>query len=115
MKRGDVVLADVAFSDRQGSKVRPAVVVSTDRNNMTLDDLILVAISRTARGGAFTHVPIDPATSDAKLAGLSHRCYIQCENIFVIDKGLVLHRIGGLTPALLLQLNACLKAALELP
>ena len=86
MKRGDVVLADVAYSDRQGSKVRPAVVVSTDRNNPTLDDVILVAVSRSSRRAAFTHVPIDPATADGKQSGLVHVCHIQCENIFVIDK-----------------------------
>lgn len=115
MKRGDVVLADISYSDRQGSKVRPAVIVSTDRNNGALDDFILAPISRTTRANAFTHVRIDPATSDGKLAGLNHVCYIQCENIAALDKNLVVHRLGTLTPALMQQLVACLKAALELP
>jgi mRNA-degrading endonuclease toxin of MazEF toxin-antitoxin module len=31
--RGDVILADLPFSDRTGAKVRPALVVQSDRNN----------------------------------------------------------------------------------
>src|SRR5687767_3210588 len=101
MKRGDVVVADIAFSDRQGSKVRPCVVVSTDVNNTAIQDVILVTVSRSTRAGALTHVMVDPATSDGKLAGLLHRSFIQCENIFALDKRFVLNTIGTLTPSLL--------------
>jgi mRNA-degrading endonuclease toxin of MazEF toxin-antitoxin module len=115
MKRGDVVLADIAYTDRQGSKVRPAVIVSSDRNNGVLDDFILAPVSRTTRTAAFTHVRIDPATSDGKLTGLNQVCFIQCENIAALDQNLIVHRLGSLTPALMHQLIACLKAALDLP
>jgi mRNA-degrading endonuclease toxin of MazEF toxin-antitoxin module len=114
MKRGDVVVVEVAFSDRQGSKVRPAVVVSADVNNAAIDDLILAAVSRSSRAGALTHVLVDPATSDGKIAGLLHRSFIQCENLFTLDKSLVLNTIGALTPLLLNQVNAALKQALDL-
>ena len=86
MNRGDVVVADSAFSDRQGSKVRPCVVVSADINNAAIQDVILVAVSRSTRPGALTHVEVNPATSDGKIAGLLHRSFIQCENIFTLDK-----------------------------
>jgi mRNA-degrading endonuclease toxin of MazEF toxin-antitoxin module len=115
LKRGDVVVADFAFSDAQGSKVRPAVIVSADVNNAVIDDVILLAISRTTRAGALTHVTVDPATSDGKLAGVLHRSYIQCENIFTLDKSFVLNTIGGLTPLLQNQVNAALRQALGLP
>jgi mRNA-degrading endonuclease toxin of MazEF toxin-antitoxin module len=115
MKRGDVVVADIAFSDRQGTKVRPCVVVSADANNTAIQDVILVAVSRSTRPGALTHVAVDPATSDGKIAGLLHRSYIQCENIFTLDKKFVLNTIGALTPSLLRQLNENLKRALDLP
>ena len=32
-KRGDVVIAPVAFEERNGIKTRPAVVIATGRNN----------------------------------------------------------------------------------
>jgi mRNA interferase MazF len=115
MKRGDVVIADLAYSDRQGSKVRPAVVVSTDRNNSALDDVILVAISRSSRSAATTHILVDPATSDGQQTGLLHRSFIQCENIFTLDKGLILKTIGTPSVPLAAQVNAALRFALELP
>lgn len=115
MRRGDVVLADLAYSDRQGSKVRPAVIISTDRNNAVLDDVIVAAVSRSTRPAAFTHVRLDPATVEGRGAGVIHVCHIQCENLFAIDKGLIRHKLGSLSPPLVRQLNDSLKAALELP
>ena len=50
VKRGDVVLADLPYSDRTGTKKRPVLVVQCDRNNQRLDDVILALImSITAR------------------------------------------------------------------
>lgn len=114
MKRGDVVVADIAFSDRQGSKVRPCVVVSADLNNTAIQDVILVAVSRSTRTAATTLIAVDPASSDGKIAGLLHRSYIQCENVFTLDKKLVLQTIGSLTPLLTRQVNESLRRALDL-
>jgi mRNA-degrading endonuclease toxin of MazEF toxin-antitoxin module len=115
MNRGDVVIADIPYSDRTGSKIRPAMVVSTDRNNAALADVLVAAISRVSRPHAFTHVFLDPATPDGQAAGVLHPSYVQCENLLVLDKGLVLRTIGNLSPALTAQLNQCLKLALDLP
>jgi mRNA-degrading endonuclease toxin of MazEF toxin-antitoxin module len=109
------VVADFVFSDRHGSKIRPAVVVSADVNNTAIDDVILAAISRSTRAGALTHVAVDPATSDGKIAGILHRSFIQCENLFTLDKGVIQTTIGALTPLLLNQVNSSLRKALELP
>ena len=79
MKRGDVVLANILYSDQSGSKPRPAVIVSTDRNNAAIDDAILVAVSRFTRAAAFTHVFLDPGTPDGKSAGVLHPSDVQCE------------------------------------
>ncbi len=115
MKRGDVVVADIAFSDRKGSKVRPCIVASADVNNAAIDDVILVAVSRSTRPSAATHIAVDPTSSDGKIAGLLHRSFIQCENTFTLDKRFILQTIGTLTPLLLRQLNESLKRALDLP
>jgi mRNA-degrading endonuclease toxin of MazEF toxin-antitoxin module len=44
MNRGDVVELDWPFSDRKGSKTRPAVVVQADFLNGLIDDTIFVQI-----------------------------------------------------------------------
>lgn len=50
--RGDVILADLPFSDRTGSKDRPALVVQNDRNNARLEDVIVEMITRTTARAA---------------------------------------------------------------
>ena len=50
MNRGDVVLVDWPYSDRTGSKLRPAVVVQADFLNGLIDDTVLVQITSTSHG-----------------------------------------------------------------
>ncbi|MBI3412230.1 MAG: type II toxin-antitoxin system PemK/MazF family toxin [Planctomycetes bacterium] len=115
MNRGDVVLADLPYSDWSGSKIRPAVIVSTDHNNLALDDVILAAISRQTRAASISHVLLDPGTPEGKQTGVLHVCYVQCENLFTLDKGRILHTIRSLSQALTQHLDTCLKASLGLP
>src|SRR4051812_11486054 len=114
-RRGDIVLADIRYSDQTGAKRRPVVVVSVDTNNAIIDDVILAAISTFTRSGAFTHVLVDPGTADGQSSALLHPSYIQCENLFTLDQRLILRRLGQLSAPLLQQVNDCLKAALDLP
>jgi mRNA interferase MazF len=113
--RGDIVLADLAYSDRSGTKKRPVLVVSSDRNNQVIDDVILAAISSVTRTGAFTHVRVDPTTAEGKSTNLLHVSFIQCENLFTVDKRFIERRLGQLSAQLQNQVNGCLKAALEIP
>jgi len=41
MMRGDVIIVDFPFSDRTGSKVRPALIVQADEFNARLSDTIM--------------------------------------------------------------------------
>lgn len=54
--RGDVVLVDYPFSDRTGSKVRPALVVQNDSLNQQITDTILAAISRSTHPASATQL-----------------------------------------------------------
>jgi mRNA-degrading endonuclease toxin of MazEF toxin-antitoxin module len=56
MNRGDVVEVDWPFSDRTGSKTRPALVVQADFLNGLIDDTILVQITGTRHGLPGTEV-----------------------------------------------------------
>ena len=48
VQRGDVVMVDWLYSDRTGSKRRPALVVQADAFNQTLDNTILAMITSSA-------------------------------------------------------------------
>ena len=115
VSRGDVVLVDYPFSDRTGSKVRPALVVQADVLNRRIDDTILASISRSQHRASATQLLVEIATPDGRQSGLRQDSMIQCENLLTYDRKLILVKIGTLSDALLQRVNACLRAALDLP
>jgi mRNA interferase MazF len=116
VQRGDVVFVDFPFSDRAGSKVRPALVVQCDANNRKLDDTIVVAITSRKRFAATepTQLLVEVATPAGKQTGLLYDSAVQCENIVTIDHSFIIRRIGSFDASLMQMIEACLKAALDL-
>src|SRR5712691_8073257 len=113
MQRGDVVRVDWPYSDRTGSKVRPAVVIQDDLDNRRLADTVLVLVSRTHRAVRATEVEIDPATETQ--SGLRYRSIVSCTNLLTIDQGLIVQTMGHLSAAAVQRIDTCLKNALGLP
>src|SRR5215467_7561614 len=112
MNRGEVVEVDWPFSDRTGSKTRPAVVVQADFLNGLIDDTVLVQITGTRHGLPGTEVEIDPSVESA--SGLTKRCWAACTNVLTVDQSLVLRTVGVLSDAVLQQIEACVKTVLEI-
>ena len=117
VQRGDVVMVDWLFSDRTGTKRRPALVVQADAYNAALDDTILALITGSARRrvGAATQLEIDIATPDGMRTGLAIHSVVQCENLVTVDPKLILRIRGRVSAALMQKVHDCLKAALEAP
>jgi mRNA interferase MazF len=113
--RGDIILADLPYTDRSGSKVRPALVVQNDRNNARLDDVILAMITRTtSRSTEPTQLLIDVTTPSGQATGLLHTSAVKCEHLITLHQKFVQRVIGHLPDALMQQVNECLKESLEL-
>jgi mRNA interferase MazF len=112
MKRSEVVQVSWPYSDLSGTKVRPAVVVQADFLNGLIDDTILVKITSRRFGIPGTEVELDPATETA--SGLSKVCYAACNNVLTRDQALIGPVIGFLSDATMTQIEACLKAVLEI-
>jgi mRNA interferase MazF len=117
VQRGDVVMVDWLFSDRTGSKRRPALVVQADAYNTALDDTILALITGSARRrvGAATQLEIDIGTPDGLQTGLAINSVVQCENLVTVDRQFIQRIRGRLSVAMMQKVNDCLKAALEVP
>jgi mRNA-degrading endonuclease toxin of MazEF toxin-antitoxin module len=115
--RGDVVLADLPFSDASGSKRRPGLVVQCDANNRRLDDVIVALITgNTSRASPEpTQLLIDISTPDGQQSGLLQTSAVKCEHLITIHQRLIHRTVGRLPPALMQRIDACLKVALELP
>jgi mRNA interferase MazF len=117
VKRGDVVLLDHPFSTGVGSKVRPVLVVQGDRDNARLTSTIVAMITRTIHrvSQVDTQLLIDITTQEGKGTGLRATSAVNCSNLFTVSEQLLRKKIGELPPALMQQVNQCLKAALDIP
>ena len=113
MNRGDIVLVDWPFSDRTGSKLRPAVVVQADFLNTLVDDTILVQITSKAHGLPGTEVFIDPAQEIN--SGLLTPSYVSCMNFLTAEQQLIDQTIGFLSDSALRIIADRLKTVLQLP
>jgi len=114
VSRGDIVLVDYPFSDRTGSKVRPALGVQADALNRRITETILASISRSTQRASATQLFIDISTPEGGRIGLRQNSMIQCENLLTYDQRLVITKIGQLSAPLLDRVTDCLKAALDL-
>jgi mRNA interferase MazF len=90
-------------------------VVQADRLNSRITDTILAAISRSTHRASASQLHVDVATEEGKQTGLRQNSMIQCENLLTFDQAFVIATIGKLPRALLQQIDACLKVALDLP
>ena len=114
MTRGDVVILEVFFSDRQGSKVPPALVVQSDFLNERLADTIVAIVTSSARRfiASGAQLQIDPASAEGKSSGLRAVSAVQCGNLVTVDKSLIHAKIGHLSECLMREVDRCLKFAL---
>jgi mRNA interferase MazF len=115
MKRGDIVILDHPFSDGSGSKVRPALVVQNDRDNLRLTNTIVALITRNvSRFGEPAQLNIDLSTPAGQSSGLNQTSAIVCTNLYTVSLTKIRRRIGTLPVALMAKVDLCLKVALDL-
>ncbi|WP_425397524.1 type II toxin-antitoxin system PemK/MazF family toxin [Aeoliella sp.] len=115
LARGDVVLVQFPFSSGSGSKLRPALVVQSDKNNQRLKNVILAPLTTTThRSGEATQYVVDAGTPVGKAAGVRHTSVVTCENLMTVEQSLISRRLGALPPPAMLEVDKCLKSALAL-
>ncbi len=115
MKRGDVVIVDVAFVGAPGSKRRPALVVQNDDLNSAIRETIIAAITSNR---SHVHLPdqllIDLSTPDGITSGLSMNSAVRCNRLHTIPQSDVRVVIGTLSPTLMKSIDTCLKVVLAI-
>jgi mRNA interferase MazF len=114
MKRGEVYWADLA--PRSGSEQtgrRPVIVVSNDGFNQAgaWRSVIVVPLSTSTaqakRGPTVAEIP-------GGVAGLAKMSIAVCHQVTTLDRTKLIKRIGLLPQSLVEELDASLKAALDL-
>jgi mRNA interferase MazF len=104
--RGDVVLADLPFSNLSGMKRRPAVIVSASHPSVDLFLLPLTTQTDHLQPGEFL-------LDDWHAAGLVSRSVVK-RGIFTLETGCITRRLGRLSPPDLAKLDHTLKGWLGL-
>jgi mRNA interferase MazF len=115
VKRGDVVLVDFPMASG-GTKVRPSLVVQNDRDNKRLTNTVVAQITGNInRAGEATQVLIELSTPAGKQSGLQFDSVVNCANLATLEKTRVLRNLGDLPDAVMQDVIAALKAALDIP
>jgi mRNA-degrading endonuclease toxin of MazEF toxin-antitoxin module len=116
MNRGDVVLARFPHPSGGRGKKRPVVVVQADAYNQVLRTLVVVEVTEDHNlANDPACLRIDASTLEGQATGVVQDSVVSCLLIATIKSDLADQVIGVLSHAMKQKLNACLKAALELP
>lgn len=110
-KRGEVWLVRFPFSDLTSTKLRPALVVSIQG-----EDVIMVGIFSRLPPGSLrkTWVRLDEANRDFAQSGLKKTSMLKAEKIAVIHESVLQRKLGTLSAVLMDQVDEALKRALHL-
>lgn len=87
----DVIVVPFPFTDRNTSKRRPAVVISSAAFNAATEHVVAVMVT-TARASSW---PSDIPISDLAAAGLPTPCVIRLK-LFTLDASLIIRTAGRL-------------------
>lgn len=116
VSRGDIVLVSLPFASNQGAKIRPVLVIQSDRNNKRLKNTLVAGI--TSNTSRVLHEPtqylIDISTPDGAASGLRFNSAVACEYLVTMEQSRVLKSLGQLSPSVMRHINSCLKASLGL-
>ncbi|MBI2452459.1 type II toxin-antitoxin system PemK/MazF family toxin [Candidatus Pacearchaeota archaeon] len=87
----ELVLLPYPFTDQEGSKVRPAVIVSNDDFNKRCQDCVMVPLTTVIREESFSLLINQDSLDSGKLLKQSR---IRIDKLFTINKNLIIMKIG---------------------
>lgn len=108
-RRGDVVLVGFVFADESGTKLRPAVVVSSPAYHRARQEVIVVAVTSNIRRRLFG----DHRIADWKGAGLLFPSVVS-GILRTIKATMILRRLGSLSEPDLAAVGQKLRRSLSL-
>jgi mRNA interferase MazF len=116
MSRGDVVLVRFPHPSGVRGKKRPAVVVQADAYSGVVGTLVVAQItSNLALASDPACLFIDVTTTEGQGTGLPRDSVVSCLVLVTVYADAVEQTLGSLSPAMVQQLDGCLKVALGLP
>ncbi|MBI5148086.1 type II toxin-antitoxin system PemK/MazF family toxin [Candidatus Pacearchaeota archaeon] len=91
VQQKDLVLLPFPFSNLEGTKVRPALVVSNDSFNKKSDDCIMVPLTTIIKEEPFSVIINQEDLSAGRLLRSSR---VRADKLFTVEKNLAIMKIG---------------------
>ena len=87
----EIVLLPYPFSNLEGTKVRPAVVISNNNFNKMSDDCVMVPLTTVIKNEPYSILVDQENLTSGKLLRSSR---IRVDKVFAVEKKLVIMKIG---------------------
>ncbi len=105
-EQGDIVVADLLYSEQIGVKRRPAIVISNSQYNQRSEDLVLLKVSSKE---AMTHYDVPLVQKDLVLGELEKESKIMADNPATVYKPLITKKIGKISDSKLAEVKQKVK------
>ena len=102
-KQKELVLLPYPFTDQEGSKVRPAIIVSNDDFNKKCQDCVMVPLTTIIKNEPYSIIINQEDLSFGKLLKSSR---IRIDKIFTINKNLIMMQIGKISEKTFLSIKS---------
>lgn len=112
LKKGDLVLAEVPFTDLSHKKLRPALVL---RASSTIDEITICFIfSQNVTSLSLDEFALNASDPEFPSTGLKVSSKVRVTRIVSLEQRLILRRLGELGSQQMLELNATIIQAFQL-
>jgi mRNA-degrading endonuclease toxin of MazEF toxin-antitoxin module len=113
VRRGDVALARFPHDSGGRGKKRPVVIIQADSYNQTLRHVIVAEVTTNLTiSSDAANLLIQITNPDGAATGLKSDSVVTCLHLVTMSQDRIKNVIGSLSTRMLMQLDACLKAAL---
>ena len=109
MKKGDLVLAHIQFTDFSGTKIRPGLVLAPENSER---DVILAFITSQTQKQDQSSVFVSP--KEAPASGLKKESIIKLNRITTLNENIILGKIGSLPSEMLEEVDHNLRKLFQL-
>lgn len=93
-EQGDIVIAQLLYSEQIGLKVRPGLVISNTKYNKSSDDIILLKITSSEKK---TKYNLTLKKEDMQIGKLKAESTIMIDNPVTTYKGVIQTKVGKIT------------------
>lgn len=116
VEQGQIVFLSFPFSDGSGAKVRPAVVLQSNRENQRLASTVVAMISSNLNlvGREPGHILIDPQTDEGRQSGLKYPSVVNIHAIHTIHTDKIERIAGQVSDDLLKRIHSTFIASFNL-